>query len=182
MPANDIKPFTVDLEGRSYTWNGKKWFDSRTYQAPPTVLVSKLNELLSSPLEVEDSTVTDFQGLLRIAQVARDAAQYKRAEAAIRRAIELEPSSEPALAILCSVLRHLGASDRAVQETGHVRSPRYQPLLVSRAAALCDLERWEEAKATVGRALAMGSSQMAFEVVHRIKAHRPDLYEDADRR
>jgi hypothetical protein len=34
-----------------------------------------------------------FNGLLKIAQVARKASQYKRAEAAARRAIELQPSS-----------------------------------------------------------------------------------------
>jgi hypothetical protein len=75
------------------------------------------------------------------------------------------------------VLRHLGASDRAVQETEPLRAGNYPPLLVSRAAALCDLERWEEAKAIVGRALAAGDSPEAFEVVHRIKANRPELYE-----
>jgi len=178
-----MKPFTVELEGRSYTWNGRSWFDPRTYQAPPTSLASKLNELLASHLAGEDGKVADFKGLLKIAQVARDAAQYKRAEAAVRRAIELQPTSEPAHAILCSLLRRLGASDRAVKETEHLRSPKYQPLLVSRAAALCDLERWEEAKATIVKALAMGDSQEVFEVVRRIKANRPELYEGGgDRR
>jgi tetratricopeptide (TPR) repeat protein len=176
------KTYTVELEARSYTWNGRSWFASRTFQAPPAALTSRLNELLAPLLESEDSAVTDFQGLLRIAQAARGAAQYKRAEAAARRAIELQPSSEPAHAVLCSVLRHLGASDRAVQETEHFRSAKYPPLLISRAAALCDLERWEEAKATVGRALAIGGSPEAFEVVNRIKAKRPDLYENRNQR
>ena len=169
--------FTVELDGQSYVWNGRSWFASRTYQAPPGALASRLNEALASVLASEDAKVTDFDGLLRIAQIARKASQYKRAEEAARRAIELQPSSEPAFAVLCSVLRHLGASERAVQETEHLRSPRYPPLLVSRAAALCDLERWEEAKATIGRALAIGDSPETFEVVHRIKANRPDLYE-----
>lgn len=172
------KTYTLELDGRSYTWNGRSWFDSRTYQAPPAALTSRLNEQLACSLAEEDSAVADSQGLLRIAQAARDAAQYKRAEASARRAIELQPSSEAAFAVLCSVLRHLGASERAVQETEHLRSTSYPPLLISRAAALCDLERWEEAKATVGRALAIGDAPEAFEVVHRIKAKRPDLYEN----
>ena len=53
-------------------------------------------------------------------------------------------------------------------------------LLTTRAAALCDLRRWEEAKTTIGRALAIlrGESHKAeaFAVVRRIKANRPDLY------
>ena len=172
-----MKPFTIDLEGCSYTWNGRSWFDSRTYHAPPAALASKLNELLASHLAIEDAAITDFNGLLRIAQVAREASQYKRAEVALRRAIQLEPSSEAAFAILCSVLRHLGASDRAIRETQHLSSSRYSPLVVSRAAAFCDLEEWEKAKSTLSRALAMGDSPEAFGVMNRIKANRPDLYE-----
>jgi len=170
---------TVELDGHSYVWNGRNWFAARTFQAPPVAVSSRLNEKLASVLVAEDAKVTDFNGLLQIAQIARKASQYKRAEAAARRAIALQPSSEPAFAVLCSVLRHLGASEQAVQETEPLQSPRYPPLLVSRAAALCDLERWEEAKATIGRALAIGDSPEAFEVVHRIKANRPDLYESA---
>jgi tetratricopeptide (TPR) repeat protein len=176
------KNFSIELDGQSYTWNGRSWFAAKTFQAPPSALASKLNELLASVLVGEDAKVTDFQGLLQIAQIARKASQYKRAEVAARRAIELQSSSQPAFAVLCSVLRHLGASDRAVQETEHLRGANYPPLLVSRAAALCDLERWEEAKTTVGRVLAAGDSPEAFEVVHRIKANRPDLYESRKRK
>lgn len=168
----------VELDGISYVWNGRSWFAARTFQAPSAVLASRLNEKLAPILVAEDAKITDFQGLLQIAQSARKASQYKRAEEAARRAIALQPSSGPAFAVLCSVLRHLGASDRAVQETEPLRSSGYPPLLISRAAALCDLERWEEAKVTLGRALAAGESPEAFEVVHRIKAHRPDLYEN----
>ena len=172
----------VELDGKRYIWNGKSWYTQGTFQAPPAALVARLNERLKPDLASADAKVTSFSELLRIARVARDASQFKRAEAAARRAIALQPRSEPAFAILCSLLRHLGASERAVQETEHLRSTSYPPLLVSRAAALCDLERWEEAKATVGRALAQEDSAEAFEVVHRIKAHRPDLYGDRARK
>jgi len=167
----------IELEGQRYVWDGRRWHATKTFQVPPAALASRLNALLATFLANEDAKITDFNGLLQIAQISRGASQFKRAEAAARRAIALQPASEPAFAILCSVLRHLGASDRAVQETEHLLSPKYSPLLVSRAAALCDLERWEEAKTTLGRALAIKSSPEAFEVVGRIKAHRPDLYE-----
>jgi len=56
----------------------------------------------------------------------------------------------------------------------HLSSP---VLLTTRAAALCDLERWEEAKRAVGAALAMGKGDPeAFNVVSRIKSNRLDLY------
>jgi tetratricopeptide (TPR) repeat protein len=144
---------------------------------PPAALASRLNTLLATFLANDDAKITDFNGLLQMAQISRHASQYKRAEAAARRAIALQPASEPAFAVLCSALRHLGAADRAIQETEHLQSPKYSPLLVSRAAALCDLERWEEAKTTLDRAIALKSSPEASEVVDRIKATRPDLYQ-----
>ena len=58
----------------------------------------------------------------------------------------------------------------------HLSSPA---LLTTRAAAaaLCDLERWDEAKRAVSAALAMGKvDPEAFNVVSRIKSARPDLY------
>ncbi|MCB0226529.1 MAG: hypothetical protein KDI02_22745, partial [Anaerolineae bacterium] len=57
------------------------------------------------------------------------------------------------------------------------RDTNYSPLLTSRAAALCDLKRWEEAKKTIGRCLVISKNETAFSVVNRIKAERPDLYE-----
>ena len=68
---------------------------------------------------------------------------------------------------------------KAPQETEHLKAPKYSPLLISRAAALGDLERWEEAKTTLDRAIALKSSPEAAEVADRIKANRPDLYETA---
>jgi tetratricopeptide (TPR) repeat protein len=167
----------IELEGQRYVWDGRRWHATKTFQIPPAALASRLNALLAKFLANEDTKITDFNGLLQIAQISRSASQYKRAEAAARRAIALQPASEPAFAILCSALRHLGAADKAVQETEHLQSPKFPPLLVSRAAALCDLERWEEAKTTLGRATALKSSPEASEVVQRIKAKRPDLYE-----
>ena len=57
-----------------------------------------------------------------------------------------------------------------------LQSLPYPVLLTSRAAALCDLGIWEEAKKTVGRSLAISKSAEAYNVVNRIKAAKPDLY------
>lgn len=169
----------IELEGQRYVWDGRRWHATKTFQVPPAALGSRLNALLATFLANDDAKITDFNGLLQMAQISRHASQYKRAEAAARRAIALQPASEPAYAVLCSALRHQGAADRAVKETEHLKAPKYSPLLISRAAALGDLERWEEAKATLDRAIALKSSPEATEVADRIKAKRPDLYETA---
>ena len=166
----------IELEGQRYVWDGRRWHATKTFQVPPAALASRLTALLTTFLANDDAKITDFNGLLQMAQISRQASQYKRAEAAARRAIALQPASEPAYAVLCSALRHLGAPDRAVQETEALKSPKYGPLLVSRAGALCDLERWDEAKTTLDRALAVKGGPEAAEVAERIKAKRPDLY------
>ena len=66
--------------------------------------------------------------------------------------------------------------EEALIATERARATGYLPLLTSRAAALCDLESWEDAKAELSRVLAVGKSPEAFAVVRRIKASRPDLY------
>jgi hypothetical protein len=78
--------------------------------------------------------------------------------------------------MLCAVLRDKGLPQQALDETQAIRRTDYPPLLTSRAAALCDLERWEEAVKELRPVLAMGGSEEAFSVVHRIKKARPDLY------
>jgi hypothetical protein len=132
----------IELEGQRYVWDGRRWHATKTFQVPPAALASRLSALLATFLANDDAKISDFNGLLQMAQISRHASQYKRAEAAARRAIALQPASEPAYAVLCSALRHQGAPDRAVQETEHLKAPKYSPLLISRAAALGDLERW----------------------------------------
>jgi hypothetical protein len=46
----------------------------------------------------------------------------------------------------------------------------YAPLLVARAAAFCDLERWQEALVTITRARAVGAGKLATQVARRIKS------------
>ena len=136
----------------------------------------QLNRLLEQELRSEDTAISDTAVLIERARAARDALQHNRAEALMRRALRLSPGNRAALAVLCSILRARRRPQQALDETEEFQWTAYPPLLTSRAAALCDLNRWEEAKQEIGRALASGGSEEAFNVVHRIKAKRPDLY------
>jgi tetratricopeptide (TPR) repeat protein len=169
---------TVALDGRVYTWDGKRWHDTR-YQQPPRAVVQALDELTVADFETHDARIHAVEELLQIARIARDAGQLGRAERAAQRVLAVDPGSQPALAVLSSILRERGAPDRALAAAAHITAPNHPPLLVSLAAAKADLGDWEGAKALVGRALAIDrrGDEAAFSVVHRIKAHRPDLYE-----
>jgi len=177
-----VDRYVVELEGKSYTWDGSAWYELETFLRPPDAVVSKLNRQLQGRLVQSDEAVTDFRELLSRAKIARDAKQLKRSERLLRRALKLKPGHEGALAILCSLLRDQGARERALAETHAFRGLSYPPLLTSRAAAYCDLGQWEEAKREIARVLAMPGKDKgeAFSIVHRIKAALPDLY-DPDR-
>jgi ribonuclease HI len=167
---------TVELEGKSYMWNGSAWHEATTFLSPPGMIIPKLNNRLSDALEEEDRNIADVHLLIKRAVNARDWLQYSRSEKLARRILELEPSNEPALAILCATLRARGFAQKALAETDDYKSLPYPVLLTSRAAASCDLGKWEEAKKTVGRSLVIRESEEAHNVVNRIKAARPDLY------
>lgn len=167
----------VELDGKEYTWTGSEWFETRTCLCPPEIVARRLNALLDKELEREDLATSNVQILLTNASTARDAMQFRRAERLARRVLELAPSHLGALAILCSTLRAIGHPKQALEETHAYRKMDYAPLLTSRAAAYCDLKYWDAAKKEIGHALAVQTSEEAFNVVKRIKAARPDLYE-----
>jgi tetratricopeptide (TPR) repeat protein len=172
------KKYKFDLNDTNYTWDGKQWYETKTFVKPPSTVTSKLNVLVAKALEVEDDSVKDVDELTARAQAARDNQQFERSKALLDRVLALNPGHVGALAILCSVLRAQHAPERALEETEKFRNVKYAPLHVSRAAAMCDLGMWEEAKKEVGVALAVSRDHSAaFSVVDRIKAARPDLYE-----
>ena len=165
----------VELNRETYTWDGKGWCDEY-YVTPPKVIVQQLNDLLAAQLRADDSAITDKYELLNRARFARENGQYVRAIRLARRALQIEPGDCAAAAVLCATLRARGRSREALRETKMFVKAANPALLTSRAAAYCDLRMWEEAKKEIARSLAMEKSDMAFAVVQRIKAARPELY------
>jgi len=89
------------------------------------------------------------------------------------------PEDPAALSVLCSSLRKLGKPEEALERT---KDYKYHnaALLTSRAAAMCDLGLWKEAKHEVCIALAISKDDSekaeVFNVVKRIKDAAPYLY------
>jgi tetratricopeptide (TPR) repeat protein len=179
MPAK----ISVTLKGILYVWNGSLWYDSKTFLQPPDLIITKLNEIRDIKWRRQDalsdvlSLITeDSFSLVKKASILIEKKQYARAETLARRVLGAYPGNSGALAVLCSALRHRGRPQQALDDTDRYKHKQFHELLTSRAAALCDLRRWEEAKKEIGRALAIGQSQEAFNVSNRIKSKRPDLY------
>lgn len=166
----------VIFREKQYIWTGEDWYEAGSYLLPPASIVSQLNRKLTEFLADNDRQITERGALINSAIAAREAGQYQRAERLIRRALSQSPQDQSLLAVLSSILRARGFPQQAIDETNCGVPINNPALLTSRAAAFCDLRLWERAKAEVGRALAIEGSEEAFNVVHRIKAERPELY------
>jgi hypothetical protein len=172
----------VSLEGRTYSWTGKTWVDVETFTYPPTATINKLTATLLSKLKEEDEKITDVRQLLARARDAKAQTQYIRAEGLARKALQMSPGNLHALSVLCSILRHLGKPEEVLKESEPYKDENHPPINTSRAAALCDLRRWEEAKTELSKSLSISKKHSSwvydepFRVLTRIKSARPDLF------
>ncbi|MBW1812051.1 MAG: hypothetical protein JRJ87_27950 [Deltaproteobacteria bacterium] len=164
----------IELDGRKYSFDRNQWVDTVSFQVPPLAVQNRLDYLLA---EQEDmAKITDFDELMKRAKQCRLSRNYQLALKLTSRALQLKPDNLGTCAVVCSIYREMKQPDQALALTDKWADSNYPPLLTSRAAALCDLERWEEAKKLVGRVLARKNDEEAFMVVKRIKAARPGLY------
>jgi tetratricopeptide (TPR) repeat protein len=172
----------VSVEGRTYAWTGKKWVDVESFTNPPAVTINKLNAILLSRLNEEDEKITDFDQLLSRAKDAKAQTQYGRAIGLTRRALQLSPGNLWAVAVLCSCLRALGKPEEALRESEPYKNEVFLPIITTRSAALCDLERWEEARININRVFSIQRKRelwqypQAFRILNRIKAAKPELF------
>ncbi len=170
------KIIEIVLNGEKYTWNGRYWIDSSNLM-PPTSILSKLDACIKDDLQKEEASISDEKELLARTHAALERKQYDRAEQLIRRVLENNPFNLNAISVLCRILRVKGQPEKAIEETEPFKNSKNNALLTSRAAAFCDLEKWEDAKKQIGQVLSRRGSEEAFMVVKRIKKNRPDLYE-----
>jgi len=173
---------TVTFDGNQYIWNGKKWFDKNTFLEPPKAIVSKLDALSANQIAADDDAVTDLDELMKRAKQAQEHGQIQRALKLIRQVHEKSPNNVGAVAMLCSILRTANQPEEALSFADKFRNTNNSPLLTSRAAVLCDLNRWEEGLKQIKQVLAIGmrrggSNSEALAVYSRIKKNAPELFD-----
>jgi tetratricopeptide (TPR) repeat protein len=175
---------TIKYDNRTYAWTGKRWVDIQTFTSPPAMIVDQLDALLLPILLEEDDKISDVQQLLDRARDAKKKAQYARVERLTRKALHLSSDNLGALAILCSCLRALGKPEEVLKASELHKMVEYPPVILTRAAALCDLGRLEDAMIEVRRVLAISKKHSSWgyvniqvsPILNRIKAIRPDLF------
>ena len=179
------KPITVTFEGNNYTWDGKKWFDAKKFIEPPKAVASKLHALSANQMSAQDEAITDIDELLRRAKQAQENGQIKRALKLARLIHAQKPKHVEAVTMLCSILRTVNQPEKALLLADRFRSSNYSPILISRASALCDLNRWEEGLKQIRQVLAVETTSKkssgnpeALSVFSRIKDNAPDLFDE----
>ena len=142
-------------QNRTYRWNGKVWLDSDFLQVPEKLAgelsAHYLDELLESG---RPDWMDSMVHLRRAGEDAANRNTLRLVTRACRARLAVTPDELPTIALLSSALRQLGQPAQAEEVT---RAYLNGAVLTSRAAALCDLRRWEEAEKTIQLALRRAS-------------------------
>lgn len=166
----------VVQDGKKYSFNGVGWHDAITFMKPPVAVISRLEESIKDELQKEDDERVNYEDCMQIGQKAKFNGDLQRAYRLFQQARKLKPESVSVVAAISSVLRDMKKPLEALEVTEPYKNGNHSAIHTTRAGALCDLDRWEEAKKEVGRSLAIEQSPEAFLVVKRIKVARPELY------
>ena len=181
------RSITIHFDGSQFIWNGKRWIDRNTYLEPPTAVSSKLNTLRASgKVSARDKSIADnMDELLRKAKRAQYQGQIPKALQLARHVHNRRPHHIETAAILCGMLRTANKSKEAVALANNFRASNYSPLLTARAAALCDLHRWDDALKQIRQVLTIrlkskkrSGHDEASAVYSRIKQNASHLFDE----
>ncbi len=177
-----------DFQNQTYVRTAAGWrLDGKPYTFQP--VVGRLDNELLARLTAEERDEIDPADLVRRAWFGQAFRQYDRVVALATRALRsvIQPpdprhagavvpdcwrsEAVAAAAMLCSALRELHESQRAIDDTSVFDDGKYSPLMTSRAAALCDVGRWDEGHALAVAARGINDSDAVRLLFRRLDAH-----------
>ena len=172
----------VELDGDTYRHSQGRWYPYDGSDPVEPELAAQLDAILGERLAQYEENCSSGKQLVELASRWRQKGFLNRALALLDRLEREFPYHMRVAAVMrSSIYRDQGEPKLALIVTEPFVKDNDPAVFTTRAGALCDLEQWEEAKRTIGRALAIlrGASHKAeaFAVVSRIKSARPDLYQ-----
>lgn len=185
---DDKKRFQIveQLKGQEYTRSQSGWLlNGVPFTFKP--IADRLEGQLYQRLAREDREVDDPADLLPRAWIGQAIGHHDRVVDLTSRALravvrpptalsrgavvppEWRQEALAAAAMLCSARRQLHESEAALDDTDIFADEKHPPLMTSRAAAMCDVGRWDEARALAVHARNLEGSAQVVLLLHRIE-------------
>lgn len=169
-----MRTIAIDVEGKKYLWTGRAWTDSRFLRPPARIRAQLMRRLIQHLRELPDERL-DRALVLDAARTCLEAGHLRDAESLARRVLRADPRCTEAAILTARALRAGGEPEAALEVTEPFTRRRNAELFTVRAAALCDLGRWQEADRAVRRAVALEKkdpSDETLEIMARVLSAR----------
>jgi len=171
-------PFEVEWEGQKYRLSESGFYNARTFLKPPEAVQQHLKSSYARQLEHALEDELNPAILMKYSGIAEMLNYLDLAHKLVERIFVFQPRNGRAVARASSILREKGQPEKALAVTNRIPEDQQDHVvLTTRAAALCDLERWYEADKVIRRALARlrGRPKIeateAWSVYNRIPRH-----------
>lgn len=135
----------VSIDGTEYTWSETHGVLGPNQLAPPLNVRNKVLAAIQDQIAERDEALDDPTKLVEHARRAKEQGQYRRAIRLATKALELNAAATNAAAVMSSSFRKIHEPELALEITSRFASSRNHAVLCTRAAAMADLERFEEA-------------------------------------
>jgi tetratricopeptide (TPR) repeat protein len=169
----------IEYEGKRYVLTDTGWVDEDAGLEPPLRIIQILNRRLDDLVGESGGNRLNPNELIEQAKRWRDSGQLSPALRFARTALQRAPSSAGIASVLSSILREVKRPEEAIRETDRFRDIDYVPLLTSRAAAFCDLERWPDALNCMRRVWRLRGGEAdpeSLKLWKRIRVGAPELF------
>ena len=169
-------PVVIEYEKEKYQYKNGSWFNIKTFEVPPLAILKRLNNERHKTI---DQDALSYDEILNEAQRAREEHMYNKAAGFCSKAILKEPDQLGARVIMASIQRQQNRPDEAIKTLGAIKNSGLASAHTVKAAAFCDLGRWDEALKACKQALAtagQADKKVVFAVYNRIKKERPELF------
>lgn len=157
-----MRTIEVELQGKTYGWDGSRWIDSR-FLRPPTRIRARLMQELVRSVESAPAGELDNELALRVAGACGDEGMLAAARRLAELVLRETPGDVRAATLLAQTLRRQRQPRRALRVVRPFAKAADAELQTVRAAAFADIGKWESADRAVRRAVALQKREISTE-------------------
>ncbi|MCI0570124.1 MAG: CDC27 family protein [Myxococcaceae bacterium] len=161
------RQWDVEHEGRTYTWVRGRW--TCRGQVVPQAQWLPLERRLVDEVKARGFDNLSLSELMDVAGLFTGSGHWALAVGVLERVLAQDAGNAEAAVTLSRAYQRTAQPEKALGVTEPFVAKPTPTLLLTRAAALCDLERWNEARRTTLAAQKLGAGTEAEAVLERIR-------------